>query len=155
MVPPCLYLKYLPDDGLLELKHVANYVLKTIYTCVVFEWIKSLYHSVSVNCDLSVFLCCFISGNNCSQKHVATTKHCSYLENKLNITANEESCYWEKHKTAKRVLLNSMITESMILLNCTFLIINCNFRRVLIVGFEMFYTLPEKFKWAASLTRLT
>ena len=28
---PCLYIKYWPEDGSLEPKHVANYVLMTIY----------------------------------------------------------------------------------------------------------------------------
>jgi hypothetical protein len=33
--------KYWPEYGLLELKHVANYalVLMTMYMCVVFDWI--------------------------------------------------------------------------------------------------------------------
>jgi len=73
-----------------------------------------------------MLLLCFISGNKCSHKCVATTKQCTYLTNKLNMTASEKSWYWQKHKTAQRVLLNSMITESMILLNWMFLIRNCD-----------------------------
>ena len=39
---PCPYIKYWPEDGSLELIHVANYVLVTIY-CAVLCLNKSLY----------------------------------------------------------------------------------------------------------------
>ena len=31
---PCVYIKNWPEDGSLESKHVANYVLMIIYVCV-------------------------------------------------------------------------------------------------------------------------
>jgi hypothetical protein len=40
---PCLYIKNWPEDGLVELKHVANYVLIIIYMLCLN---KLLYHIV-------------------------------------------------------------------------------------------------------------
>jgi len=34
---PCPHIKYWPEDGSLELKHVANYVLITIYVLCLTE----------------------------------------------------------------------------------------------------------------------